>query len=491
MNEVHAERNNPWPFFAISILVLLLAAFLYLRISQKNDPMVAAAPWASSQKNPDVPSSEKGSLDLTPFTERSVIQDPPEKKEEKQEEEVSPQEKRKALILRAKKALKNNQFEDALSAIEEARKIRAAEDLDTLTEQVSKAKEVFVREQAELELLSKDLVLVADLWEKVWKKKNLWKTSVDQLEALEKKHPIATRSSDYLALRKMVVQAYSDYSGAFKANVLKAQNLQGAGRTADALARLRIALSLFPEREEEVTKLREEWENIIHSRNMIRVSNATVKIGGEDHSDEKPVRSFEGKVFWIDQYEVTNEDYAAFLLSNSERPAPPAISGWRGRKPPKEKEKHPVTYVTYGDAEAYATWAKKRLPTAEEWEKAARFLKGETWPWGNDFPPPGSDEFFANSMEYWQRYKNRVPGTTPVGSFPKGRGDLDLFDMAGNVWEWTSTRVPIDKDGKSVNMVVVKGGSFMTAKEALRSSNRLVEHPLLAHPDTGFRCVRD
>ncbi|MDP6958132.1 MAG: hypothetical protein QF645_04895, partial [Planctomycetota bacterium] len=295
MNEVHAERNSSWPFFAISLLVLLLAAFLYLRIADKKGPLVAAAPLVSSQKSVEDLPAEQPSPDHPPSTERSVTQDPPEKKEEKQEKEVSPQEKREALILQAKEALKNKKFEDALSAIEEARKIRAAEDLDGLTEEVSKAKELFAKEQAELELLSKDLVLVADLWEKDWKKKSLWKTSIDQLEALEKKHPIATRSPDYLALRKMIVQAYSDYSGAFKANVLKAQNLQSAGRTAEALARLRIALSLFPEREEEVRKLREEWENIIHSRNMIRVSNAKVTIGGEDHSDEKPVRSFEGK----------------------------------------------------------------------------------------------------------------------------------------------------------------------------------------------------
>ena len=60
-----------------------------------------------------------------------------------------------------------------------------------------------------------------------------------------------------------------------------------------------------------------------------------------------------------------------------------------------------------------------------EWEKAARYLKGAKWPWGDDFPPPGSDEFFANSMEYWQRYKSRVPGTTKVGFFPCGwRADI-------------------------------------------------------------------
>ena len=103
------------------------------------------------------------------------------------------------------------------------------------------------------------------------------------------------------------------------------------------------------------------------------------------------------------------------------------------------RERHPVTQVAYEDAEAYAMWVGKELPTEAEWEFAARGgFEGKTFVWGDEFAP--KDKMMANTWQGefpWQNLLlDRYEGTSPVGTFPpNGYG---LLDMAGNVWEWTS-----------------------------------------------------
>ncbi len=152
--------------------------------------------------------------------------------------------------------------------------------------------------------------------------------------------------------------------------------------------------------------------------------------------------------FFIDQYPVTNSDYSRFLEESGYRPrdAVNFLKGWDWSdsthpKPPKGKANHPVVWVDLDDARAFAKWAGKRLPTEEEWQYAAGGRDYLRYPWGN----------------LWDSSKANDNGTdtTPVDAFPEGRSPFGLYDMCGNVWEWTESE---RDDGN--RYAVLRGGSF-------------------------------
>ncbi len=157
---------------------------------------------------------------------------------------------------------------------------------------------------------------------------------------------------------------------------------------------------------------------------------------------------------------------------------------------------HPVTCVSFTDAEAFARWAGKRLPTDEEWELAARGgLEGQPYPWGDELEPEG--RILAN---YWQGEfpvrdsgADGYRGTAPVGSFsPNGYG---LFDMAGNVWEWTTGS---SRDAGGAQTRATRGGSFLCREHAApgshacrgyRCTSRQFKVREDANSNVGFRCA--
>ena len=182
--------------------------------------------------------------------------------------------------------------------------------------------------------------------------------------------------------------------------------------------------------------------------------------------------------FWIDKTPVTNAEYKRFLDANPDHPVPYAKEGWaqlynwdrQSRTFPSERADHPVVLVTWYDAVAYAEWAGARLPTEEEWEKAARGTDGRKYPWGD-----------------WERGRCNTTEaciftTTPVGQYsPDGDSPYGCVDMAGNVWEWTTTRDAVDW--------VVRGGSFVNDRLYARCAFRDWDLPDSGLRFYGFRVV--
>jgi len=219
---------------------------------------------------------------------------------------------------------------------------------------------------------------------------------------------------------------------------------------------------------------------------MVWIPSGTYLMGSDQHyPEEAPAHRVSVDGFWMDQFAITNEQFARFVAETSyvtvaERPLDPSFypgadlnllvpgglvfqrqthpvdlrnatqwwayvpgANWRHPQGPDSslegREHHPVTQVAYEDAEAFATWMGKALPSEAEWERAARGgLEGAPYVWGDEFLP--GRRLMANvwiGQFPWQTLRpDRHIGTMPVGSFPaNGYG---LSDMAGNVWEWTS-----------------------------------------------------
>jgi formylglycine-generating enzyme required for sulfatase activity len=208
--------------------------------------------------------------------------------------------------------------------------------------------------------------------------------------------------------------------------------------------------------------------------------------------DEGPSHTVDLAAFYIDQYETTNIQYAEFV--NATHRKPPVY--WRNGQYPPEKAKHPVVMVNWQDARDYCQWAEKRLPTEEEWEKAARGTDGRIFPWGNTF-----DMNKSNNPQRWKALGQ--PGDTmPVGSFPQGKSPYGVYDMAGNVWEWTeSWYLPYPgnthiTENYGHKYKVAKGGSwkdcsFYRCGLSGPTFNRGFFDPNTTTRSFGFRCARD
>ena len=172
--------------------------------------------------------------------------------------------------------------------------------------------------------------------------------------------------------------------------------------------------------------------------------------------------------FYIDRFEVTNELYAKFVRATKHRPSRYA------RYPQLNAPRQPVVGVGWADAEAYCAWAGKRLPTEEEWEKAARGTDGRRWPWGDD---ADAQRFNGRASE------NFAP--VEVGRYPKGNSPYGAADMAGNVWEMTSGAW---RDGSKA----MRGGSFLNTLPDARTSVRWAAASDSASNGAnwlGFRCA--
>lgn len=174
-------------------------------------------------------------------------------------------------------------------------------------------------------------------------------------------------------------------------------------------------------------------------------------IFGEEGQQEK----ISLPAYLIDLYEVTNAEYAKV----------------RPIEYPPERANHPVVEVTWDEAKQYCEALGKRLPSEQEWEKAARGTDGRHYPWGNTYDPKKLNA------------ENHSNGTTPVGQFPDGRSPYGLYDMAGNVWEWTSAEEGTYK--------ALRGGGWNNLPNLVVSTAKVWNDPGYRDGAFGFRCAKD
>ncbi|MDI3463849.1 MAG: protein of unknown function DUF323 [Nitrospira sp.] len=213
---------------------------------------------------------------------------------------------------------------------------------------------------------------------------------------------------------------------------------------------------------------------------------------GKGRADEWPQQSVYLEEFAIDQVEVTNERYMAFVKSTGHQ-NPPNPYGTGPLLSVKGLEQLPVVQTTWYDAKAYCAWAKKRLPTEAEWEKAARGTDGRIYPWGNEQPTAKRSNF---DREWEDEHTLHAVGSLPDGDSPYG-----VKDMAGNVREWVSDwydpayykdapkRNPHGPDTKGV-VRSIRGGSWHSPASDITTSARGRGGFALQTHGTGFRCAR-
>lgn len=218
---------------------------------------------------------------------------------------------------------------------------------------------------------------------------------------------------------------------------------------------------------------------------MVRVPGGTCSIGLPESEgrfcNEGPVHAVSLEPYYLDRHEVSRARYARFLRETG-RTAPP---GWTGSVPPAGTEDLPAVNVSWDDAEAFARWAHKRLPTEEEWETAGRGPQAFLFPWGNDFR-----EGMMNSRESGKF------APLPPGSYPEDRSVYGVEDLAGNVSEWTSSHylpypgnVYLLKDAYGIDSRVIRGGAYNVDWLYCRLVFRARQAETYAGEDLGFRCA--
>ena len=230
---------------------------------------------------------------------------------------------------------------------------------------------------------------------------------------------------------------------------------------------------------------------------QVYVPAGEFKMGStEGQDDEEPVHTVYLDGYWVDKYEVTNEQYEKCVASGAcEASRLENDSYFIGAN-------QPVVYVSWYDAQDYCEWAGRRLPSEAEWEKAARGTDERTYPWGNESPSGELLNYADSNTDYDWTDESEDDGyeyTAPVGSYPEGASPYGALDMAGNAWEWVNdtysgdyySQSPADNpEGPTFwGTRVFRGGSWSCEPSAVRSSYRDRGDPLSWLHRIGFRCV--
>jgi len=228
------------------------------------------------------------------------------------------------------------------------------------------------------------------------------------------------------------------------------------------------------------------------TQDMATVPAGTFQMGSSadlappDPQRAQPQRTVYLSEYRIDLYEVTNEQYLAFVQATPHQPP----ENWENGDYPAQRARYPVTTVTWYDARDYCLFAGKRLPSEAEWEKAARGEDGRAYPWGDTFEAGRAHIGDANIYD-----------AEPVGSYPKGGSPYGVYDLAGNVSEWVNDWYQADYYTLGLNdnptgpplgqYKVIRDGAYSQAVEFALSYNRLgVFEPGHSDPRIGFRCAK-
>lgn len=248
----------------------------------------------------------------------------------------------------------------------------------------------------------------------------------------------------------------------------------------------------------------EQWREL---DTLVLIPSGEFKMGtnlSRTDVQNRPEHKLFLKGYYIDKYLVTNAQYARFIAATGHRPPP----HWTNGKIPPGIELHPVTMVSWYDAQKYAKWAGKRLPTEAEWEKAARGNDGRRWPWGNNMDVDNLNTYY------------NIGSTTEVTRYKSGASPYGVMDMAGNVSQWIAddflpypgsdapselfegkvavAQTPTDRSMKVVDLVPVKGkykilrgGSWKSDPFSTSTFHRNYSWPHYASDFFGFRTVKD
>jgi formylglycine-generating enzyme required for sulfatase activity len=237
--------------------------------------------------------------------------------------------------------------------------------------------------------------------------------------------------------------------------------------------------------------------------------DAKKSLAGGRAYPEVPVNTVYLDGYWIDKFEVTNGQYALCVDAGDCQAPHLFTSGYGSSYRPKyygnpEYSNYPVIWVNWSMALAYCQWAGRKLPSEAEWEKAARGTDARTYPWGNDPLDSTRANFCDIHCPLPQAnggFNDGYPNTAPAGSFPAGASPYGVMDMAGNVWEWTSTLVRpypyTAADGRedpkeSPNVDgerVWRGGSWTNGYWWMRASLRYRSKSWYWNYNLGFRCA--
>jgi serine/threonine-protein kinase len=219
---------------------------------------------------------------------------------------------------------------------------------------------------------------------------------------------------------------------------------------------------------------------------MVYVRGGAFMMGGDEQQNVgfiSPPHEVTVRPFFMDKYEVTCEEYKKFVDATGYLPP----KGWVGNDYPPGTAKLPVTNVDWYAANEYARWAKKRLPTEEEWEFAARGTDGRLYVWGNEWK-----HGMANA-------NNLNKGMVEVGTY-KGASPFEIYDMIGNAWEWTASPLTAYPNGTMPNREpnkeykIIRGGAFNSDKFAATTTRRGfygAKGESYGYSNTSFRCAKD